>query len=99
MVYRFLELQSSGRRDELRLHYSHRDKVLVETFPYRLADGSWHQVAVSVSGTHVAVFVNCSRIYKRVIREVDCQLQRKNMTLWLGQRNANHFLYKVILFS
>ena len=72
---RYLELQSSGRRDELRLHYSplsstnpavsalywdhhdHHDQkqVVVETFPLRLADDSWHRLAVMVSGDQIEV--------------------------------------------
>lgn len=41
---RYLELQSSGRKDEIRLHYIHDGAVHVETFPYRIADQRWHKV-------------------------------------------------------
>lgn len=41
---RYLELQSSGRKDEIRLHYIHSGAVHVETFPYRIADQRWHKV-------------------------------------------------------
>ena len=41
---RYLELQSSGRKDEIRLHYIHNGAVHVETFPYRIADQRWHKV-------------------------------------------------------
>lgn len=43
---RYLELQSSGRKDEIRLHYIHNGAIHVETFPYRIADQRWHKVTV-----------------------------------------------------
>ncbi|RZF46907.1 hypothetical protein LSTR_LSTR008035 [Laodelphax striatellus] len=54
---RYLELQSSGRKDEIRLHYTSQpdSMVHVETFPFRLADNAWHKVAVSVSGAQGAL--------------------------------------------
>lgn len=91
---RFLELQSSGRKDEIRLHYVHRNSTYVETFPYHLADNSWHQVALSVSGSTINLFVDCSRIYKRVIQDIDLNFAERNISLWLGQRNSKHFLFK-----
>lgn len=47
---RYLELQSSGRKDEIRLHYIHDGAVHVETFPYRIADQRWHKVRGSGVG-------------------------------------------------
>lgn len=42
---RYLELQSSGRKDEIRLHYTGYDAMVhIETFPYHLADNIWHKV-------------------------------------------------------
>ncbi|RXG56457.1 hypothetical protein Avbf_09836 [Armadillidium vulgare] len=41
---RFLELQSSGRKDEIRLHYIYEGAVHIEVFPFRLADQEWHKV-------------------------------------------------------
>ncbi|KAK4316858.1 hypothetical protein Pmani_012034 [Petrolisthes manimaculis] len=63
---RYLELQSSGRKDEIRLHYIHNGAVHVETFPYRIADQRWHKVSVVVSGTQLEVWVDCSRVYRRL---------------------------------
>ncbi|XP_064488936.1 protein kinase C-binding protein NELL2-like isoform X2 [Ornithodoros turicata] len=94
---RFFELQSSGRKDEIRLHYSHKNGVLVESFPYRLADNSWHKLAVSLSGNSVDVFVDCNRIYSRVIRAVDLDVRHRNLSLWLGQRNSKHYYFKGVL--
>ncbi|GAB6022819.1 NEL-like 2 (chicken) [Chamberlinius hualienensis] len=91
---RFLELQSSARKNEIRLHYTHHDNVYVETFPYRLADGQWHRLAVSISGNMVKVLVDCNQIYERVIKDVDRTFQSRNLSLWLGQRNSKHFLFK-----
>ncbi|XP_022237985.1 protein kinase C-binding protein NELL2-like isoform X2 [Limulus polyphemus] len=91
---RFLEIQSSGRKDELRLYYTHNNITYVETFPYRLADDIWHQVALSVSGNAVELFVDCNPIYKRVIRDVDRNITSRNTSLWLGQRSSHQFLFQ-----
>lgn len=50
-----LEIQSSGRQDVLRLLYMTRAGLRVETFPLRLADDSWHRLAVIVSGDQIEV--------------------------------------------
>lgn len=98
-VNRYLEVQSSGRKDEIRLHYtSQQDRVVhVETFPYRLADNSWHQLAVSVSGSQVEVLVDCHLVYRRLLRlgAPDRNLTVPQLQLWVGQRNNRHALFKV----
>ncbi|XP_069969926.1 protein kinase C-binding protein NELL1 isoform X2 [Penaeus vannamei] len=62
----YLELQSSGRKDEIRLYYIHNGAAHVEVFPYRIADQRWHKVSVVVSGTQIEVWVDCSRVYRRL---------------------------------
>lgn len=98
-VFRYLELQSSGRKDELRLHYvSRRDgSVHVEAFPFRLADGAWHRVALSVSGSQVELLVDCHPLYRRLLRPgpPDTNFTLPQLQLWVGQRNVRHFLFKV----
>ncbi|XP_034938138.1 protein kinase C-binding protein NELL1-like isoform X2 [Chelonus insularis] len=95
---RYLELQSSGRKDELRLHYvSRRDgAVHVEAFPFRLADGVWHKVALSISGSQVELLVDCHPLYRRLLRPgpPDTNFTLPQLQLWVGQRNAKHFLFK-----
>ncbi|XP_063987423.1 protein kinase C-binding protein NELL1-like isoform X1 [Diachasmimorpha longicaudata] len=95
---RYLELQSSGRKDELRLHYvSRRDgAVHVESFPFRLADGAWHRVALSISGSQVELLVDCHPLYRRLLRPgpPDTNFTLPQLQLWVGQRNAKHFLFK-----
>lgn len=94
---RYLELQSSGRKDEIRLHYTSRvdNKVYVETFPYRLADNQWHHVALSMSGSQAELLVDCHPVYRRHLRP---GAPDRNITdqeqLWLGQRNK-HYHFKV----
>lgn len=94
---RYLELQSSGRKNEIRLHYTSRvdSKVYVETFHYRIADNLWHHVAVSVSGSQAELLVDCHPLYKRLLRP---GAPDRNFTepqqLWLGQRNK-HYHFKV----
>ncbi|XP_073996659.1 protein kinase C-binding protein NELL2a-like isoform X2 [Rhodnius prolixus] len=96
-VNRYLELQSSGRKDEVRLHYTSRldSAVHVETFPYRLADRTWHKVALSVSGSQVQLLVDCHPVYRRVlVRPMDTNFTLPQLSLWVGQRNNRHSLFK-----
>ncbi|XP_066158226.1 protein kinase C-binding protein NELL2-like isoform X2 [Euwallacea fornicatus] len=96
---RFLEVQSSGRRNEIRLHYTSLEtkRQHMEPFSYRLADNTWHHLAVSVSGSQVEVLVDCRPVYKRVLRPGQPD---RNVTddhqIWVGQR-LNHFFFRGIL--
>ena len=94
--YRFLELESSGRRDELRLHYTHDQQIRVETFPFRLADNRWHKLALTLSGNHVTLYINCSKIYERVILSLDKRYLAGNyLNLYIGQRNSQSAHFRV----
>ncbi|CAH1121478.1 unnamed protein product [Ceutorhynchus assimilis] len=96
---RFLEVQSSGRRNEIRLHYTSLQdrRIYMESFHYRLADNMWHHLAVSVSGSQVEVLVDCHPLYKRVLRPGQPD---RNVTdryqIWVGQRH-NHYFFKGFL--
>ncbi|KAJ8777701.1 hypothetical protein J1605_014354 [Eschrichtius robustus] len=57
----YFELESSGLRDEIRYHYIHDGKPRTEALPYRMADGQWHKVALSVSASHLLLHVDCNR--------------------------------------
>lgn len=59
--YSYFELESSGLRDEIRYHYRFNGKSRTEVFPYRLADGQWHKIAVSLSASHLLLHVDCNR--------------------------------------
>ena len=100
ILFRFLELESSGRRDELRLHYTHDQQIRVETFPFRLADNRWHRLALTLSGNHVTLYVNCSKIYERVIQTLDKQYLAGNyLNLYIGQRNSQSAHFRVSQIS
>lgn len=94
---RFLEIESSGRKDEIRLHYTHDQQIRVETFPYRLADNQWHKLALSLSGTHLTLLVDCVKIYERVIQTIDRVPTMRNIKLYVGQRNGQLALFRVSL--
>ncbi|XP_021913977.1 protein kinase C-binding protein NELL1-like isoform X3 [Zootermopsis nevadensis] len=93
---RYLELQSSGRKDEIRFHYKaqHEMTAKIETFPFRLADNEWHKVAVSVSGAQVELLVDCHPLYRRIIRPLDRNFTVPQLGLWIGQRSRGHSYFK-----
>ncbi|XP_044871809.1 protein kinase C-binding protein NELL1 isoform X5 [Mauremys mutica] len=96
LEHSYFELESSGLRDEIRYHYRFNGKARTEVFPYRMADGQWHKIALSLSASHLLLHVDCNRIYERVI-----DLPEMNLTpgssLWLGQRNRKHGFFKGII--
>ncbi|XP_060800674.1 protein kinase C-binding protein NELL1 isoform X1 [Amyelois transitella] len=93
---RYLEVQSSGRRDEVRLHYvaAGAAAARVETFPFRLADGAWHRLALAVSGAQATLLVDCHPLYRRLIPPPDRNFTQPQLSLWVGQRNSKHSLFK-----
>ncbi|KAK6318415.1 hypothetical protein J4Q44_G00117060 [Coregonus suidteri] len=94
---RFLELESSGQRSEVRLHYRTKgQQAHTEVFPYSLADGQWHKVSVAVSASHIILHVDCNRIYERVV-EIPFMDIPDDTTFWLGQRNSAHGYFKGVM--
>ncbi|KAJ4947127.1 hypothetical protein JOQ06_009168, partial [Pogonophryne albipinna] len=53
-------MESSGVREEIRYHYRFKGKPRSESFPYRLADGQWHKIALTISATHLLLHVDCN---------------------------------------
>ncbi|XP_053111316.1 protein kinase C-binding protein NELL2 isoform X3 [Hemicordylus capensis] len=95
--YRYLELESSGHRNEIRLHYrsgSHRSHT--EVFPYILADDKWHRLSLAISASHLILHVDCNKIYERVVEKPYMDLP-VGTTFWLGQRNSAHGYFKGIM--
>ncbi|NXT60296.1 NEL protein, partial [Chaetops frenatus] len=95
--YRYLELESSGHRNEIRLHYrsgSHRSHT--EVFPYILADDKWHRISLAISASHLILHVDCNKIYERVVEKPFMDLPL-GTTFWLGQRNTVHGYFKGIM--
>lgn len=68
-----------------------------EEFSYRLADYSWHKVALSVSGTEIQLLIDCHPLYRRVIHNMpDRNFSASSMKLFVGQRNLeSQYLFKV----
>ncbi|KAG9346922.1 hypothetical protein JZ751_005849, partial [Albula glossodonta] len=93
-VILFLELESSGQQNEIRLHYRTRNQQQhSEVFPYTLADDQWHKVSIALSASHVLLHVDCNRIYERVVDTPVMDIPR-DTTVWLGQRNNAHGFFK-----
>lgn len=94
-VLRFFEIESSGQEDELRIHYSHDRHHYISTFRYRLADNKWHKLAVTLSGNHVTLYVDCLKFYEKIIQTVDrVPPPSSNIQLFVGQRNRQHALFR-----
>ncbi|XP_063112864.1 protein kinase C-binding protein NELL1 isoform X3 [Cavia porcellus] len=96
LEHSYFELESSGLRDAIRYHYMHKGRPRTEALPYRMADGQWHKVALSVSTSHLLLHVDCSRIYERVIDPPEISFP-PGSNLWLGQRNQKHGLFKGVI--
>ncbi|XP_032650470.1 protein kinase C-binding protein NELL1 isoform X7 [Chelonoidis abingdonii] len=96
LEHSYFELESSGLRDEIRYHYRFNGKARTEVFPYRMADGQWHKIALSLSASHLLLHVDCNRIYERVIDPPEMNLTLGS-SLWLGQRNRKHGFFKGII--
>uniref|UniRef100_A0A8C6L3B6 Neural EGFL like 1 n=1 Tax=Nothobranchius furzeri TaxID=105023 RepID=A0A8C6L3B6_NOTFU len=92
----YFELESSGVREEIRYHYRFKGKLRSESFPYRLADGQWHKIALTISTSHLLLHVDCNRIYERVIDPPQMELTLGS-GVWLGQHSHKHGLFKGII--
>lgn len=98
---RYLELQSSGRKNEIRFHYSALEPngqltFHTETFSYRLADKTWHKVALSVSGSEIQLLIDCNPLHSRVTRFVpDRNFSASTMKLFLGESHKGQYPLKV----
>ncbi|XP_065413691.1 protein kinase C-binding protein NELL2 isoform X9 [Chrysemys picta bellii] len=95
--HRYLELESSGHRNEIRLHYrSGGHHSHTEVFPYILADDKWHRLSLAISASHLILHVDCNRIYERVVEKPYMDLPL-GTAFWLGQRNNAHGYFKGIM--
>uniref|UniRef100_A0A672FV49 Neural EGFL like 1 n=1 Tax=Salarias fasciatus TaxID=181472 RepID=A0A672FV49_SALFA len=92
----YFELESSGVREEIRYHYRFKGKPRSESFPYRLADGQWHKIALTISASHLLLHVDCNRIYERVIDPPQMELT-PGSGVWLGQHSHKHGLFKGVI--
>ncbi|XP_017340122.1 protein kinase C-binding protein NELL2 [Ictalurus punctatus] len=94
---RFLELESSGQKSEVRLHFLAKGRQIhTEIFPYLLADNQWHKVSVAISASHVTLYVDCNRIYERVVAMPLMDIP-EDASFWIGQRNSAHGLFKGVM--
>ncbi|KAL4232892.1 calcium ion binding [Mactra antiquata] len=93
--HRFLEVESDGKRDEIHVHYPRDQHLYSETFPVRIADGHWHQLALTFSSNSVILYLNCNKRYQRVLFSLNRQyLTGSKLSLFIGQRNQNSLYFK-----
>ncbi|RXN19755.1 kinase C-binding NELL2-like protein [Labeo rohita] len=96
-VTRFLEVESSGLRNEIRLFFQTSDqRQQREVFPYSLADGHWHKVSLAFSATQVVLHIDCNRIYERIVETPSMDFPR-GTNIWLGQRNDAHGFFRGVM--
>ncbi|KAI2665432.1 Protein kinase C-binding protein NELL2 [Labeo rohita] len=94
---RFLEVESSGLRNEIRLFFQTSDqRQQREVFPYSLADGHWHKVSLAFSATQVVLHIDCNRIYERIVETPSMDFPR-GTNIWLGQRNDAHGFFRGVM--
>lgn len=93
MIVRYLELESSGRRHEIRFIYTvmgtqNNRMTKTESFSYDLADNKWHKVSLTVSGSEIQLLVDCHLIYRRMAEHIpDRNFSASEMHLYVGQRD------------
>jgi len=83
----------------VRLHYVSRGsrRVHTEVFAYGLADGHWHAMAVTLSGSQARLFVDCRLVYTRTLAAGPADTSfTGSPDLYVGQRNKGvHSVFKV----
>lgn len=105
MIVRYLELQLSVPKNEIRFFYTpvdatHLRELQMETFRMtsgnvNLSDSNWHNVSVSVSGREIQVIVDCNVIDKRQLDFMpDRNFSASDVNVFVGERNRN-FYFKV----
>ncbi|KAK2169519.1 hypothetical protein LSH36_9g12004 [Paralvinella palmiformis] len=93
---RYLEVESSGRRDEIRLHYyphppgrhGNHPHPHTQIFLYHLADDRWHQLALTISTHFVKLFIDCQKIHETQISHLDLSevASGEHVRLWPENR-------------
>ncbi|XP_074600127.1 protein kinase C-binding protein NELL1-like isoform X2 [Brevipalpus obovatus] len=83
------EIQSSGRRDEIRLLYKLNGSLQSLVFPFHLADNSWHRIAIVISGSHVDLYVDCVRIERKRLFTSPSSLQHLPFSSLMPQAAIN----------
>ncbi|XP_014671059.1 PREDICTED: protein kinase C-binding protein NELL2-like [Priapulus caudatus] len=92
-----LEIQSSGRKNEVRFTYTERGQVHTEVFPVAVTDEQWHRLALSLSGHTITLYIDCEEVARRVLEGPVEKSYGPDVNLWLGQRSAGESLFKGIL--
>ena len=99
LLCRLFEVESNGRKEEIKVHYIHDDSTHLETFPVQIADGQWHKVAVTFTHHFITVFVDCQQVFERQVDTIDLSFIDESSTeLWVAQRNQRHAKLKVNTF-
>ena len=58
--------------------------------PAQLADDKFHSLAVTITARTADLYMDCEKIYQcRLPSEMLSMLQRKGLSVWIGQRHRN----------
>uniref|UniRef100_UPI00358EF467 protein kinase C-binding protein NELL1 n=1 Tax=Myxine glutinosa TaxID=7769 RepID=UPI00358EF467 len=93
---RYLEVESSGTKAEVRVQFQSANRSLSQTFSYQMADGTAHRLALTLGPRQIVMHVDCNRIYEYRGKSVDLEIP-PDFSLWLGQRHQHHGLFKGVL--
>ncbi|XP_072015831.1 protein kinase C-binding protein NELL2-like [Amphiura filiformis] len=94
---KYLEFFVSTRNKEIRLYYTSGGKVQVETIPAPLEDNQWTKLALTISGPHITVYMNCKELGSRRIHEPDFSMDLPDLSMWLGQRGPDKTYFKGVM--
>lgn len=104
-AHRYLELQWSRGKNEIRFHYSAvaangQLTFHTETFDYRLADHTWHKVALTVNGSAIQLRIDCNLTDSRQARyapnrNFSSSASSESVQLLVGESYAGQYQLKV----
>ena len=69
----------------------------MEAIPVELEHNTWTKLAITISGPHVTVYMNCEEVGTRRILDPDFSMDDPDLSMWLGQRGPDKTYFKVCI--